>query len=42
MVKKLMEEDDEDMSSVADSADQTNDEDSVMEGEGPVVNGVAH
>ncbi|PIL37461.1 hypothetical protein GSI_01155 [Ganoderma sinense ZZ0214-1] len=43
MAKKLMaEEDDEDVSSVADSADQTNDEDSVMEEDGPVVNGIAH
>lgn len=43
MAKKLMaEEDEEDVSSVADSADQTNDEDSVMEEDGPVVNGIAH
>ncbi len=42
MAKKLMEEDDEEVSSVADSADQTNDEDSVMEDGAVQVNGVAH
>ncbi|KAI0638529.1 hypothetical protein C8Q77DRAFT_1091591 [Trametes polyzona] len=47
MAKKLMEEDDEESSSVAESAEHTDsasiDEDSVMDDEdGPVVNGIAH
>ena len=46
MAKRLMEEDDEDTSSMAESADHSVDEDSVMEDSedvGPVrVNGVAH
>ena len=44
MAKKLMaEEDEEDVSSVAESADHTSvDGDSVMDEDGPVVNGIAH
>ena len=46
MAKKLMEEEDEDVASVAESAEHTDvsvDEDSVMDEEGVVhVNGIAH
>ncbi len=37
-----MEEDDDEVSSVAESADHSVDEDSVMELDGPGVNGIAH
>ncbi|TFK90882.1 hypothetical protein K466DRAFT_596604 [Polyporus arcularius HHB13444] len=42
VAKKLMEEDDDEVSSVAESADHSVDEDSVMELDGPGVNGIAH
>ena len=43
MAKRLMEEDDEESSSVAESAEHSVDEDSVMDEDGSVqVNGVAH